>query len=387
MKKKIIYWLDWKKKIVTSNNSTKSLSLKELENYPITVYCDANTFAWLQAFQGYKQDEKGNIAIGKAIIKEKRGGDENNSEGEGTQALKLLHKLVPSFSAEHPNSSPEFFELAKKWKISPRFENLQQGIFKDVWYIDIKSCYPKIMKEYPLPCGEPEHLQDPQLIEKSLWEKKKGFVKFYCENYAEIKNQQIPFIPDSDYEYEDKMKSVIKGRKRIFLYTRLFEAFKKNYKIKGRLIYTDFWVFSEKKGCANKFLDYCQELRNSGDKKGKSLANSLWGALGKKGHVGYNYYPWHLAVSHLALLKTYHLYRNFQPQNIIEIRSDAIYVKEKIPTKLMEQEDAYTFKFSTKFGFGQREIFNYETGEIKSPLSSERREESIKKWLNKNQTN
>jgi hypothetical protein len=186
-------------------------------------------------------NESRKIKIGEAIIQEKRGASEDNPDSRGTQALKLLHKLVPEFTAIHPSTDKKLFQELSRYKNSPRFEVFQEGIFEDVCYIDIKSCYANIMRDYPLPCGRPEHLKDPKLIEQKLQEGKSGFVKFYLENYALIKNKQIPFIPTRDYAQEGgQIKFALKGRKRLLLHTRLFRAFTKNYKIKGEIIYTDF---------------------------------------------------------------------------------------------------------------------------------------------------
>jgi hypothetical protein len=113
------------------------------------------------------------------------------------------------------------------------------------------------MRNYPLPYGELWHIKDPDLIIKELQAKKNGFVRFYLKHGAKIKNNQIPFIPDFNNEY----KTHIKGR--LLLHTRLFKAFKKQYKIIGKILYTDFWVFEEKKGCVDAFLDYCQDLRKN----------------------------------------------------------------------------------------------------------------------------
>jgi hypothetical protein len=148
---------------------------------------------------------------------------------------------VPEFTAIHPSTDKKIFQEFSKYKNPPRFEVFQEGTFENVYYIDIKSCYANIMRDYPLPCGQPEYFKDPQLIEKKLQEGKSGFVKFYLKNYALIKNNQIPFIPTRDYAYErGKIKSALKGKQRILLHSRLFHAFIKHYKIRGKIVYTDF---------------------------------------------------------------------------------------------------------------------------------------------------
>jgi hypothetical protein len=185
---------------------------------------------------------------------------------------------VPEFTAIHPSTDKKIFQEFSRYKNPPRFEVFQEGTFENVYYIDIKSCYANIMKDYPLPCGRPEHLKDPQLIEQKLQEGKSGFVKFYLEEYALIKKKQIPFIPTQDYAYEaGRIKPALRGRKRILLHIRLFQAFVKHYKIKGKIIYTDFWMFEERKGCANKYLNYCDELKKEErtENEGKRLANTL----------------------------------------------------------------------------------------------------------------
>ncbi|CAG8756834.1 7799_t:CDS:2, partial [Racocetra fulgida] len=102
-------------------------------------------------------DEKERIyKIGRATIKEIRGGTEEQPEGLGTQAVKLLFELVPEFSENHPRTG--------------------QGIFKDVYEIDIKSCYANIMRDYPLPCGKSEVIKDPITIEQKLRAGATGFL-------------------------------------------------------------------------------------------------------------------------------------------------------------------------------------------------------------------
>jgi DNA polymerase type B, organellar and viral len=243
------------------------LPLSEIGKYPINVYCDTDIFPTLlinlqvpncplsetecqqinhphYVLRNQEitiDNESRKIKIGEAIIQERRGASEDNPDSRGTRALKLLHKLVPEFTAVHPSTDKKLFKEFSRYKNPPRFEVLQEGTFENVCYIDIKSCYANIMREYPLPCGRPEHLKDPQLIEQKLQVGKSGFVKFYLENYALIKKNQIPFIPTRDYSYEGgKIKSAIKGKKRILLHTRLFHSFIKHYKIRGKIIYTDF---------------------------------------------------------------------------------------------------------------------------------------------------
>lgn len=241
--------------------------MSEVGKYPINVYCDTDIFPTLlinlqapscplsekecqqvnhphyvlrdQEISIDKENRK--IKIGQATIQERRGASTDNPDSRGTRALKLLHQLAPEFAAVHPSTDKKLFQEFSKYKNPPRFEVIQEGTFENVCYIDIKSCYASIMRDYPLPCGQPEHLKDSQLIEQKLQEGKSGFVKFYLENYALIKNNQIPFIPTRDYAYEGgKIKSAIKGKKRILLHIRLFHAFIKRYKIRGRIIYTDF---------------------------------------------------------------------------------------------------------------------------------------------------
>ncbi|CAG8756301.1 8159_t:CDS:2, partial [Racocetra fulgida] len=174
-------------------------------------------------------DEKERIyKIGRATIKEIRGGTEEQPEG-------LVY--------------------------SPRFENLQQGTFKNIHKIDIKSCYANIMRDYPLPYGEPTYIKDPDEISKQLQAGKSGFVRFYLKNGARIKNQQIPFVSDCYNE----IKGEIRGR--LLLYT--------------------------------------------------------------------------LAVSHVATLKTYYLYRQFKPEDVLAIRSDCIYVKGELPDKFLKEKSKY----------------------------------------------
>jgi hypothetical protein len=66
------------------------------------------------------------------VIKELRGATEEIREGAGSQAIKLLHRLVPDFAQNHPRTGKDFFEISNHWKFPPRFENLQVGIFTNI---------------------------------------------------------------------------------------------------------------------------------------------------------------------------------------------------------------------------------------------------------------
>ncbi|CAG8750407.1 517_t:CDS:2, partial [Cetraspora pellucida] len=253
------------------------------------------------------------IKIGQAEIKEKRGASQENPDSGGSQALKLLHKLVPEFTKTHPSTRT----------------------FTNITKIDIKSCYANIMRDYPLPCGSEERLTDPQIIEQKIKEEQEGFVRFYLRQTATIKKQQIPFLPD----YHNEIKANLRGC--FILYSKLFRAFQKHYKIRGKIVYTDFWMFAKKKGCVNPYLDYCQELKLQDEKKGKKLANVLYGVLGRNQRIGYVYHPFHLAVNHLAILQTYYLYRQFKPEQVLAIRSDCIYVRGELPDKLLIERKKY----------------------------------------------
>ncbi|CAG8557182.1 15699_t:CDS:2, partial [Racocetra fulgida] len=249
--------------------------------------------------------------IGRAIIKEIRGGTEEHPEGLGTQAIKLLFELVPEFS-----------------KITK---------------IDIKSCYANIMRDYPLPCGSPELVTDPQVIGQKLKEGKEGFVSFYARQDAVIKNNQIPFLPDSD---DGKVRT--KLRPYHFLHTKLLKVFNHQY---------------------DKFLNYCKEIKKVDEKKGKMLINSLNGYLGKNNFGGYHYHPFNLAVINLAILKAYYLYRQFLPQNVLAIRSDCIYVKGELPEKILKQADKHHItKYQQVTFFGEENIFIHDTQELKARL-------------------
>ncbi|CAG8557242.1 29281_t:CDS:10 [Racocetra persica] len=185
------------------------------------------------------------IVIGKTIIRPlPRGATSENPEGLGSRALKKCWELCPHFS-------------------------LKEGTWKEVWRLDYREFYANIMREYPLPYGEPTHIKDPDEISKQLQAGKSGFVRFYLKNGAKIKKQQIPFIPDYNNE--------------------------------------------EKRGCVDPFLDYCQKLRQAEE-------------TSREGKI--------VAVRHLAILRLYNLYRLFDPQKIIAIRGDEIYVQGELPTKL-----------------------------------------------------
>jgi len=139
------------------------------------------------------------------------------------------------------------------------------------------------MRDYPLPGGEPELITDPEIIEQKLKEGKEGFVRFLLKTPAQIKNNQIPFIPD----FNNNIKPQIKGR--FLLSTKLFKTFKNQYKIPGKIYYTDFWIFAEKKGCVDEYLNYCEKVKKTNEKQGKLLINAFYGAVGKSRFGGYNY--------------------------------------------------------------------------------------------------
>ncbi|CAG8722178.1 5870_t:CDS:2, partial [Racocetra fulgida] len=211
---------------------------------------------------------------------------------------------------------------------APRFENLRVGTFNNVYYIDIKSCYANIMRDYPLPCGIPELVTDPQVIGQKLKEGKEGFVNFFLTRMATIKNNQIPFIPNS----ENQIKSPIGGR--FLLHTH-----------------------------------YCEELKKTDESQGKMLANAFYGAVGKSKFGGYNYRAWTLAVNHLAILQTYYLYRQFKPENVLAIRSDCIYVKGELPLSILKATHKYKIKkYSQVVFFGEENVFIYDTQELKARL-------------------
>ncbi len=106
------------------------------------------------------------------------------------------------------------------------------------------------------------------------------------------------------------------------------------------------------------------------------LANTLYGVLGKNNFSGYHYHPFMLAVNHLAILKTYYLYRQFKPEHVLAIRSDCIYVKEKLPKDL--NKELYHLEKIKLFGTrGENNIFNFDKGELKSFANDYQREELI----------
>jgi hypothetical protein len=90
------------------------------------------------------------------------------------------------------------------------------------------------MRDYPLPCGEPELVSDPKLIEQKLKEGGRGFLAFLLKSSAEIKKGQVPFVPN----YHSEIKEKIKGR--FFLSTELFKKFRKHYKRRGKIYYENF---------------------------------------------------------------------------------------------------------------------------------------------------
>ncbi|CAG8589359.1 2736_t:CDS:2 [Cetraspora pellucida] len=65
------------------------------------------------------------------------------------------------------------------------------------------------MRDYPLPCGEPEVIKDPQLIEQKLQAGVAGFLAWELKSPALIKKQQIPFLPDHNDEIKESEKAVL----------------------------------------------------------------------------------------------------------------------------------------------------------------------------------
>ncbi|CAG8746010.1 22404_t:CDS:2, partial [Racocetra persica] len=124
------------------------------------------------------------------------------------------------------------------------------------------------------------------------------------------------------------------------------------------------------------------------EKEGKMLANTLWGVLGSNKFNHYNYLPWHLAVSQLALLKTYYLYRQFSPENILTIRSDCVLVKGivKLPPEIEKNNHLYKIKFFKKLRLSKElDIFDCETGTLlKSPKSEAEYKEQLLAQLTSN---
>jgi hypothetical protein len=45
-------------------------------------------------------------------MRELRGATEETREGMGSQAIKLLHRLVPDFAKNHPRTNEKFFEVS-----------------------------------------------------------------------------------------------------------------------------------------------------------------------------------------------------------------------------------------------------------------------------------
>jgi len=111
------------------------------------------------------------------------------------------------------------------------------------------------------------------------------------------------------------------------------------------------------------------------------LTNAFYGAVGKSNFGGYNYRAWTLTINHLAILQTYNLYRQFQADNVLAIRSDCVFVKEQLPLNLLKENHQYHIKKINKMGFRDKSnIFDYDQMELKSFAGGEEREELIKKF-------
>jgi hypothetical protein len=129
----------------------------------------------------------------------------------------------------------------------------------------------------------------------------------------------------------------------------------------------------------DKFLNYCQELKKEDKEEGKLLANSLYGYLGKNSFSGYHYHPFMLAINHLAILQTYYLYRQFQPQQVLAIRSDCIYIQGELSESLLK--DKYHLEHYQQVSFqGDSNIFIHDLNELKSFAQGSERTELIKEF-------
>jgi hypothetical protein len=375
MNAQITWWFDLPNKVVINlkNKKFPAVPFSEINDLSWQIHCDSDAFYWLQC-QGYKKESTDNsVKVGEALFRLRRGGTSDNLDGNGTKALKLLFQLCPEFPEEHPSDKKEWAEIINPWDFPPRFENCQEGIFSQVSEIDIKACHATIMRDYPLPYGESIHIKDSQLIEQKLKEGANGFVRFYLRLPATIKNKQIPFIPN----YDANIKSSFKGR--LLLYTRLFHTFQKQYKIKGKIYYTDLWIFPERKGDANAFLDHCAQLGN----QGKILRNSLYGVLGKNSFSGYKYHAWMVAINHLAILQTYKLCRQFKPEQVLAIRSDCIYVQGELPAEIAKKTECYRIKKHNLVGFkGKESLYKFDQDELKARYLGElERKELVEEFL------
>jgi hypothetical protein len=110
-------------------------------------------------------------------------------------------------------------------------------------------------------------------------------------------------------------------------------------------------------------------------------ANSLYGYLGKNSFSGYHYHPFMLAINHLAILQTYYLYRQFQPEQVLAIRSDCIYIQGDLPESLLK--DKYHLEHYQKVSFqGESNIFIHDLQALKSFAQSSERTELIKEFNN-----
>ena len=116
------------------------------------------------------------------------------------------------------------------------------------------------------------------------------------------------------------------------------------------------------------------------------LINSLNGYLGKNNFSGYHYHPFNLAVINLAILKTYYLYRQFLPQDVLAIRSDCIYVKGGgLPATILKQAGKYHItKYRQVTLQGEENILIHDTQELKARLVNDpsAREKLIQSFQN-----
>ena len=332
MRRALNFWLDWENKVVRSKG-LKDIEWNKLGKFPLTVYCDEKTWPWIGIEEKIAGDqEQRTYQIGLATIKELRGGSEKRPEGMGSQALKMLFQLEPNFIKEHPSLDKETFEEISGWVFPPRFEVLQSGV-KVEWKIDFKSFYANIMKHCNLPKGELKRFSKKSEIEKKIKAEKTGLVRFKLNSEARIKAEYWPFIPNIDNE----IKARFKGK--LLLYSKLFFTLRKYYKLPRNIEWLDFWEFEESKGKVDKFLKECEKISESDLKRGKMLRNALYGVLGKKKFGGYNYRVWTIAVNHLAIKKVFELMREFKKEQLVEIRSDCISGRGKIPRRVCQNKN------------------------------------------------
>ncbi|WNE41108.1 MAG: hypothetical protein mread185_000565 [Mycoplasmataceae bacterium] len=87
-----------------------------------------------------------------------------------------------------------------------------------------------------------------------------------------------------------------------------------------------------------------------------------------------------MALRHLAILRLYNLYRLFDPQKLICIRGDEIYVQGDLPSEF--NQDLFHCRLLNKFTVHGNSFYNHDLQELKSFAQGQEREKLIEWFKN-----